>query len=300
MAKAFVFPGQGSQQVGMGKDLYEANQSLQPVFHSADEISGLAVKRTMFEGPEDQLKQTQITQPALYTHSLAVYQLIKDKVSADVFAGHSLGEFCALAAAGVFSAEDGIKLVSKRGALMSQARQGTMAAIIGLADDAVISLCDGIKEVWPANFNSPGQVVVSGSAQGIQQIVEKAKEAGARRALPLPVSGAFHTPFMQQAAEEFRAFLEGFTFNPPQGKVIPNVTGEPTDDPTLIKEMLARQLTSPVLWTRTMQSLASLGVTDLYELGSGKVLCGLAKRGMSGVDCTPLGTLEDINALVSS
>jgi [acyl-carrier-protein] S-malonyltransferase len=298
MAKAFIFPGQGSQQVGMGKDIYSSDDSLKPLFHMIDEVSGLDVRSTMFDGPEDILKQTQITQPALYTHSLAVYKLIEERgLSAEVFAGHSLGEFSALAAAGVFSVEDGMRLVSKRGALMAQAKEGMMAAIIGLADDVVIPICDEIDEVWPANFNSPGQVVVSGSPQGISEIVARAKEAGAKRALPLPVSGAFHTPFMQKAAEEFRDFLDQFSFNPPKGKVIPNVTGEVTEDPAEIKKMLARQLLSPVLWTKTMQVLTSLGVTELYELGSGRVLCGLAKRGMEDVSCIPVGTFEELEAL---
>jgi len=299
MARAFVFPGQGSQYVGMGKDIYDAHEDLRPLYRSADEISGLAVCEAMFEGPAERLKQTQVTQPALYTHSLAVHTLLGDRLDAEVYAGHSLGEFSALAAAGVFSVEDGLKLVSKRGALMSRAKKGTMAAIIGLDDETVRSMCEETDEVWPANFNCPGQVVVSGSPEGIGLLVEKAKQAGAKRALPLPVSGAFHTPFMQEAADEFRAYLEGFSFSPPKGKVIPNVTGEPTDDPALIKELLARQLTSPVLWTKTMQSLSSLGVTELYELGSGKVLCGLAKRGASGINAVPVGTLEEVSALVS-
>lgn len=298
MAKAFLFPGQGSQQKGMGADIYEAYESLRPHFHLADEASGLEVTKTMFEGPEEGLKQTQITQPALYTHSLAVYKIVAGKgFGAEVFTGHSLGEFSALAAAGVFSFEDGMKLVSKRGTLMSRAREGSMAAIIGLANEEVIPLCEGINEVWPANFNAPGQVVISGSPAGITEAIEKAKEAGAKRALPLAVSGAFHTPFMLEAADEFRAFLDQFEFHKPKGKVICNVTGEPTDDPAEIKELLARQLTSPVMWTKTMHTLASLGVTELYELGSGKVLCGLARRTMSDVTCTPLGTLEEINAL---
>lgn len=283
----------------MGADIYEKRESLKPHFDLADETSGLAVRRAMFEGPDEDLKQTQITQPALYTHSLAVYQLIGDILSADVYAGHSLGEFCALAAAEVFSIEDGLKLVSKRGALMSQAREGTMAAIIGLDDDAVISICNDAREVWPANFNSPGQVVISGSPSGIGKACEMAKEAGAKRALPLPVSGAFHTPYMERAAAEFRTYLDGFNFNPPQGKVIPNVAGEATDDPALIKNMLAKQLISPVRWTKTMQTMVSLGVTDIYELGSGKVLCGLVKRGMPDVSATPIGTLEQIDALLS-
>lgn len=300
MAKAFLFPGQGSQQKGMGADICDSCESLRKFFKSADQISGLKITKAMFEGPEDLLKQTQITQPALYTHSLAVYRLISDKgLTADVFAGHSLGEFSALAAAGVFTFDDGLRLVSKRGALMAQAREGTMAAIIGLADDAVMTICEGIEEVWPANFNSPGQVVISGSPEGIGKSIEEAKKQGAKRALPLPVSGAFHTPFMREAAEEFRGFLDKFSFNPPKGKVIPNVTGEATEDPSEIKEMLARQLLSPVCWTKTMKTLAFLGVTELYELGSGRVLCGLAKRGMSDASCASVGTLEEIDTLTA-
>ncbi len=297
--RAFLFPGQGSQYVGMGADIYEAHESLRPHFHLADEVSGLEVAKTMFEGPEETLKQTQITQPALYVHSIAVYKIVSEKgFDAEVFAGHSLGEFSALAVAGVFSVEDGLKLVSKRGALMAQAKEGTMAAIIGLADDAVISICEGIEDVWPANFNAPGQVVISGSPEGIERAMTIANEQEAKRVLPLAVSGAFHTPFMHEAAGEFRAFLNQFEFHKPKGTVIPNVTGEPTDDPSKIKEMLARQLTSPVLWTKTMQTLVSLGVTELYELGSGKVLCGLARRWLSGVTCASVGTIDEINALI--
>ncbi|NLI97345.1 ACP S-malonyltransferase [bacterium] len=298
MARAFLFPGQGSQEVGMAKSLFDAYLELKNHFENADSVSGLEVLKAMFEGPEEQLKQTQITQPALYVHSLAVFKMLRNKgIEADFFAGHSLGEFSALAAAGVFSYEDGLKLVSKRGALMSEAREGAMAAILGLADEDVITLCKGIDDVWPANFNSEGQVVISGSPEGIAKATALAREKGAKRALPLAVSGAFHTPFMQKAAAEFRTFMEGFEFKAPQGKVIPNVTGEPTRDPQEIRKLLGEQLTSPVRWTKTMQTLASLDVTEAYELGPGKVLCGLAKRGIAGAACSSIGTAQEIDSL---
>lgn len=281
MKKAYVFPGQGSQFVGMGKDLYEQHEEAKRLFDKANEILGFNITEIMFNGTDEELKQTKVTQPAIFLHSVAQAAVAKD-FAPDMVAGHSLGEFSALVASKVLSFEDGLRLVSKRALAMQaacEANPSTMAAILGLEDEKVEEVCASIDEVVvAANYNCPGQLVISGSNKGIEIACEKMKEAGAKRALPLPVGGAFHSPLMKPAEEELAKAINETTFSKGICPVYQNVDALPHTDPTEIKENLIKQLTAPVRWTQSVQQMIADGATHFIECGPGKVLQGLVKK----------------------
>jgi [acyl-carrier-protein] S-malonyltransferase len=280
--KAYVFPGQGAQFTGMGKDLYEASEEAKALFEKANEILGFRITDIMFEGEAEELKQTKVTQPAIFLHSTILAKMLGDKFQPEMVAGHSLGEISALTAAGVLAFEDGLKLVSKRALAMQaacEAEPSTMAAILGLENDVVEDVCakvDGI--VVAANYNCPGQLVISGAIDAVNEACEQLKEAGARRALVLPVGGAFHSPLMEPARAELAQAIEATTFNTPTCPVYQNVTASAITNPDEIKENLVAQLTAPVRWTQTMQQMIADGVSSFTEVGPGKVLQGLVKK----------------------
>ena len=274
--KAYIFPGQGSQFPGMGQELYPGHKEL---MESANDILGFRITDIMFGGTADDLKATRVTQPAIFLHSVV---LAKSQASApDMVAGHSLGEFSALVAAGALSFEDGLRLVSLRAQAMQECcemQPGAMAAIIGLPDARIEEVCAGIPGVVPANYNSPGQVVISGEEAAVDKACEILKADGAKRALRLPVSGAFHSPLMEPAREKLARAIEATPFQAPRCPVYQNVTAAPTMDPAVIKENCLKQLTSPVKWTQTILNMAADGATEFVELGPGTVLTGLVKR----------------------
>jgi [acyl-carrier-protein] S-malonyltransferase len=280
--KAFIFPGQGAQFTGMGKDLYESNAKAKNLFESANDILGFKITDIMFSGSADELKQTKVTQPAVFIHSVLV-ALGQDQQKPSMVAGHSLGEFSALVANGALSFEDGLKLVSKRAMAMQKACEqnpSTMAAILGLDDQVVEDICSSIKEeiVVAANYNCPGQLVISGSIKGIEIACEKMKAAGAKRALPLQVGGAFHSPLMEPAREELAAAISSTVFQNPICPVYQNVNASPFSDVNAIKKNLIDQLTAPVRWTQSVQNMVRDGATTFIECGPGKVLQGLVKK----------------------
>ena len=280
--KAFVFPGQGAQFVGMGKDLYESNPLAKELFDKANEVLGFNITDIMFDGTAEELKQTKVTQPAVFLHSVISALCLGDQFQPEMVAGHSLGEFSALVAAGALSFEDGLKLVHARALAMQKACEktaGTMAAIIGLPDEKVEEVCDSIDGiVVAANYNCPGQLVISGEVEAVNAACEKLKEAGAKRALPLPVSGAFHSPLMQPAKDELQAAIEATEFAAPKCPVYQNVDAQPHTDPAEIKANLIAQLTSSVRWTKSVQNMVAAGADDFTECGPGKALQGMIGR----------------------
>ena len=281
MKKVYMFPGQGSQFPGMGKDLYESNPVARELFDRADQILGFPITEIMFNGTAEDLKQTKVTQPAIFLHSVILAKCMED-FRPDMVAGHSLGEFSALTAAGALDFEDGLRLVAIRANAMQKACElveGTMAAVLGLPAETIEEVCgqvDGV--VIPANYNCDGQIVISGEKTAVEKACAKLKEAGAKRALPLPVGGAFHSPLMQPAAEELAAGIESVSFKVPVCPVYQNVTALPSVDPEEIKKNLLSQLTSPVKWTQSVLNMVQDGAGEFIETGPGKVLQGLLSK----------------------
>lgn len=283
--KAFVFPGQGAQFTGMGKDLYDNNPIAKELFDKADEILGFSITNIMFNGTDEELKETKVTQPAVFLHSVASALCLGDDFCPAMVAGHSLGEFSALVAAGALSFEDGLRLVSARAMAMQKACEaapGTMAAVIGLPDETIEGICNEVSEsgetVVAANYNCPGQLVISGTIEGINAACEKLKAAGAKRALPLKVGGAFHSPLMRPAKDELEKAIEATEFKAPRCPVYQNVDGKAYTDPSEIKANLISQLTSSVRWTESVNNMISAGANDFTECGPGKALQGMIGR----------------------
>jgi [acyl-carrier-protein] S-malonyltransferase len=280
--KAYVFPGQGAQFSGMGKDLYDNSQQAKELFHQANEIMGFDIMKIMFEGSDEELKQTKVTQPAIFLHSTILATCLGTSFLPDMVAGHSLGEFSSLVANKCISFEDGLKLVAQRAMAMQKAceiQPSTMAAILGLEDEVVEQICAKIEGVVvPANYNCPGQLVISGSVPAVEEACAKLTEAGAKRALILQVGGAFHSPLMEPAREELAAAIEQTIFNTPICPVYQNVTALAVSNPDEIKKNLVLQLTAPVRWTQTMKQMLADGATEVIEVGPGKVLQGLFKK----------------------
>ena len=283
--KAFVFPGQGAQFVGMGKDLYESNALAKELFDKADETLGFKITDIMFAGTDEQLKETKVTQPAVFLHSVIQALCLGEAFNPDMVAGHSLGEFSALVASGALSFEDGLKLVAARANAMQkacEANPGTMAAIIGLSDEKVEEVCASVSTdnniVVAANYNCPGQLVISGNIDAVNKACEKMKEAGAKRALPLKVGGAFHSPLMQPAKDELQAAIEKTTFKMPKCPVYQNVDAKAHTDAAEIKSNLIAQLTSSVRWTASVQAMIAAGANDFTECGPGTALQGMIGR----------------------
>ena len=279
--KAYVFPGQGAQYPGMGKEMYDQDAKCKELFERANQILGFRITDIMFGGSESDLKETRVTQPAIFLHSVILSHWLGSDFKPDMVAGHSLGEFSALVAANAMSFEDGLTLVAKRAEAMQRACEiepGTMAAVLGLDDNVVEEICSKIEGVVPANYNCPGQLVISGTVDAVNEACEKLTEAGARRALVLQVGGAFHSPLMDPARVELAKAIEITEIKGPKCPIYQNVTAQATNKPDVIKENLILQLTAPVRWTQTMQNMISDGASEVIEVGPGKVLQGLFKK----------------------
>ena len=282
MIKAYVFPGQGAQFVGMGKDLYDHSPKAKDLFHKANRILDFKITDLMFEGTDEDLRQTKVTQPAIFLHSVILASVLED-FQPNMVAGHSLGEFSALVANKVLTFEDGLRLVAKRANAMQKAcelQPGTMAAVIGAEDSLVEGICASIHDtvVVPANYNSPGQIVISGTVEGVALATTKLQEAGVKRVIPLKVGGAFHSPLMEPARVELAEAINATKFNLGICPIYQNVTGQSVTDPEIIKKNLVAQLTSPVCWTQTMQNMIANGVNNVTEVGPGTVLQGLFRK----------------------
>ena len=293
--KAYVFPGQGAQFAGMGKDLYDNVPLAKEMFERANEVLGFRITDIMFEGTAEQLKQTSVTQPAVFLHSVILAKSIKDASSADMVAGHSLGEFSALVASGVLSFKDGLRLVSQRAAAMQKACElnpSTMAAVIGVADEVIEQVCESIDGVVvAANYNCPGQLVISGAVEAVDEACAKLTELGARRALKLAVGGAFHSPLMEPARVELEAAIAAAPFSAPSCPIYQNVDAKPYTSADQIKANLIAQLTAPVRWSQIVQNMVADGATEFFELGPGSVLQGMIKKINKEVSCISLSSL---------
>ncbi|OAV44906.1 ACP S-malonyltransferase [Lewinella sp. 4G2] len=292
--KAYVFPGQGAQFSGMGKSLYDLSPMAKQLFHQADEVLGYSLSKVMFEGSDEELKQTRITQPAIFAHSAITYLVATDIEQPTAVAGHSLGEFSALVAAGALDFPSALRLVAERAEAMQEATdatEGTMAAVLGLDDSMIEEACAAIEEVVvPANYNTNGQLVISGSVAGVEKASKILTDLGARRVVALPVGGAFHSPLMQPAQDRLKAAIEEARFRPPACEIYQNVDAQPSTDPDQIKEKLIAQLTSPVRWTQTVANMQAAGLTDFVEVGGkGKILAGLIRKVDRALNVEQLG-----------
>lgn len=301
---SFIYPGQASQYVGMGKDLYDRISQAKSIYQHADEILGFKLSKVSFEGPEDELRQTRVTQPAIFVHSIVVTKLLAEQnFRPDLVAGHSLGEYTALVAADVLNFEDGLKIVKRRAELMQLAGEenpGGMVAIIGLSPSMVEEICQIVNAsdiVQPANFNSPNQIAISGSVKGIKRAMGLARQKGAKKVIPLVVSGAFHSPLMEQAQLGLKQELEKTQFKQAKIPVYTNVTAKPVTAPNQIKQLLYKQLTHPVRWTELIQNMIADGSEKFYEVGPGNVLTGLLKRINRNIVGITVGTLGQINSV---